>query len=132
MTETIYQAERDTEVLFVNDQGDYETLAAGGIRLDSTPRTKALLALKARRGQYWSDPNYGSRFHAIETLRDAERLALPYTVEALQFMLDSGEIIGVEVSAVQQNPTTGTALIHVVLTVTEDDIVDIIVQRELP
>ena len=128
---TIFTAERDLEVFFINAQGDYETTTAG-IRLDNSPRTKALLALKAKRGQYWYDRNYGSRYWTIKTLRDGERLALPYAQEALQFMIDRGEILGVELVEVSQNPATGSLNVHLALEVTEDDIVDVLVQKELP
>jgi phage gp46-like protein len=122
---------RDTEVMYVNDLGDYETTSAG-LRLDNSPRTKALLALKAKRGHYWFDLNYGSRFHELKTLRDAERNAQVMATEALQFMIDRGEILDVEVTSTEQDVDFGILKIHVALTVTQDDIVDIIVQRELP
>lgn len=128
---SIYTAERDLEVLYVNAQGDYETTTTG-LRLDNSPRTKALLALRAKRGHYWYDLNYGSRLHEIKTLRQGMELAQAYCTEALQFMMDSGEVLAVEVVEVEQAPATGALLIHVALTVSEDDIVDVLVQKELP
>jgi len=128
--ETTAQNERDTESLYVNDQGDYETTTTG-IRLDTTPRTKCLLALKAKRGAYWFDPDYGSRLHTRKTLRDVQRSAQDDCQEALQFLVDRGEILGVEVTRIEQDPTTGAAHIWVAVQVTEDELVDILVQREL-
>jgi phage gp46-like protein len=129
--ETIFDATRDQEVTYVADHGDYE-VSSTGLRLDNSPRTKALLALKAKRGHYWYDPDYGSRFHTIKTLSDGERLGQGYAEEALQFMIDRGEILGVELVEVEQAPATGTLKYHFALEVSNDDIVDIIVQREQP
>jgi phage gp46-like protein len=132
MPETIFSGDRETEVLYVNGRGDFETLTDGGIRLDSSPRTKAMLALRARRGEYWYDQDYGSRFHEIKTLRDGARNAQAYAGEALQFMVDEGEIVGVDVVDVGQDPDTGALHILLAVEVSSDDVVDLIVQREIP
>jgi len=131
MMGTIFDSQQDLEAFYVGDHGDYE-ISSTGLRLDTTPRTKALLALKAKRGFYWFDKTYGSRFHTIKTLEDGQRLAQPYAEEALQFMIDRGEILSVRLHDIEQAPDTGTLKIHLGLEVSKDDIVDIIVQREVP
>jgi phage gp46-like protein len=129
--ESTAATERDTESLYVTDAGDYETTSTG-IRLDTSPRTKCLLALKAIRGAYWADPDYGSRLRTRKTLRDFERSAQDDCQEALQFLVDRGEILGVTVTELEQDPSTGSVRMQVAVQVTSDEVVDIIVQRETP
>jgi phage gp46-like protein len=128
MAETIYTSQADVESLYVNDRGDYEETSTG-IRLDNTVRTKCLLALRARRDQYWYDLDYGSRIHTIKTLRDAYRHAEHYCQEALQFLIDRGEIVAVTVpfETISQDGATGAVQFQVVIEVTEEEIVDILI-----
>lgn len=129
--ESIGAYARESESLYVGDLGDYES-ATVGIRLDTSPRTKCLLALKAHRGAYWSDTEYGSRLHTRKTLRDLRRSAQDDCQEALQFLIDRGEILAVQVTRIEQDPSTGACHIWVAVQVSEDEMVDILIQREQP
>lgn len=54
-------------------------------------------------GSYWGDPKLGSRLHLLNRAKDVERnrtLAVQYTKEALQPLIDSGRADRIDVDAV--------------------------------
>jgi phage gp46-like protein len=127
---TAFETQVARETLYVNDEGDCET-DAGGLRLDTTPRSKCLLALRARRGAYWADPTYGSRFREIKTLEEGQQNAEYYAREALQFLMDRGEILDVHVTDVRIDVDTGWMAVAVSIKVTREDLVNIAILAPL-
>lgn len=54
-------------------------------------------------GSYWADPTLGSRLHLLNRTKDVARnrtLAIQYTKEALQPLIDSGRADRIDVDAV--------------------------------
>lgn len=63
----------------------------------------AYLRLTVPLGSYWADPELGSKLHLLRRLKDVERnrmLAIQYTREALQPLIDTKRADQVDVDAV--------------------------------
>ena len=63
----------------------------------------AYLRLMVPLGSYWADPTLGSKLHLLRRLKDVERnraLAIQYTREALQPLIDTRRADRIDVDAV--------------------------------
>lgn len=84
---------------YLSDDGELEWLA-GDVRLDDSPRSDVLLALRTPRGGCPLDPTFGDRTYEIEKVtRAARRLAESFTREALAHLVASKRIRDLDVSA---------------------------------
>jgi phage gp46-like protein len=114
--------------LFLDASKDLEIdTTDGSLVEDSTVQTRALMRLLTKRGKYWADKNFGSRWWTINSIDDARRQVLPMAREALQPLLDTGEIEKVELIALQ---TTANGIkAHLALHVPYEELIEI---RNLP
>jgi phage gp46-like protein len=110
---------------WLSDDGDYVVGPLGACVEDPTIRTRALVRLRTRRGQYWGNPKLGSRLHELRSARDAEAQVLAMAKEALQPLLSTGELKSVELgpSGVYQDVATGSLFCQLLLTVDEETII---------
>ena len=114
--------------LFLNAQKDLEIdTTDGSLVEDNTVQTRALMRLLTRRGQYWADKDFGSRWWTINTIDDARRRVLPDAKEALKPLLDTGEIEKVELVGLQTTPNGIKA--HIAIHVPYEELIEI---RNLP
>lgn len=82
---------------YLTEGGEME-LVAGDVRLDDSPRSDVLLALRTRYGSCPLDPTFGDRTHEIEKVtRGARRLAESFTRQALDHLVKSRRIRDLEV-----------------------------------
>jgi len=81
---------------WLSSSGNYEIGPDGACIEDTTVATRATVRLMTRRGLYWSNKDMGSRLHLLRTLRDARAKVVTYAKEALQPLLDTGELLSVE------------------------------------
>jgi phage gp46-like protein len=110
--------------LFLNAQKDLEIDSTdGSLVTDATVQTRALLRLLTRRGQYWADKDFGSRWWTINTIGDARRQVLPMAEEALKPLLDTGEILRVELAGLEVTPNGIRG--HLLLHVTYEELIEI-------
>lgn len=74
--------------------GDY-VLERGAPRPDVTVASDVVLALRTRRGSAAGAPGFGSRLRTLRKLTPAaRRLAESYALEAIQHLVDRGEVRG--------------------------------------
>lgn len=72
---------------YLTEDGELE-LVAGDVRLDDSPRSDVLLALRTRYGSCPLDPTFGDRTYEIEkATRGARRLAESFTRQALDHLV---------------------------------------------
>jgi phage gp46-like protein len=75
------------------ETGDY-ILANGAPTEDTTVASEVVLAIRSRRGSAGATPEFGSRLHTIKKLvPGADRLAMAYAREAIQHLIDRGEVV---------------------------------------
>jgi phage gp46-like protein len=104
----------DGEYTYINDSGDFE-LRGGELVRDKTLDTRCRFRLLCRRGKWVYDSNFGSRFWQIKDLREAKRNAQKYATEALQPLIDSGEVTAVTVIEVDTDALTGFVFANIVI-----------------
>ena len=109
---------------WLTDKGDYQIGPDGACIEDPTVRTRALVRLRTRRGKYWADPTMGSRLWERHSLEDARAHALSDSLEALKPLLDTGEILAVELGpdGVYQD-ADGTIAFQLLVRVDEETII---------
>lgn len=69
---------------------------------DTTLMNNIYLSLMVRRGSFFADTSFGSRLHLLQRGKNTNRtmrLAIDYTKEALQWLIDAGKARTVEVWA---------------------------------
>lgn len=60
------------------------------------------LSLMIKRGSFFADPEFGSRLHLLQRAKNTDQtmqLAIGYAKEALQWLIDTGKAIAVDVYA---------------------------------
>jgi phage gp46-like protein len=97
----------------INDDRDYE-INDGLLVRDSTLKTRCRIRLLTRRGQWVADPDMGSLLHTIKITKDIEPTVLRMARSALQPLIDSGEILAVNLTDVIQRVTSFVATIEIV------------------
>lgn len=95
----------------------------GSLTEDNTVQTRALIRLLTRRGQYWKDKDFGSRFWTLNTIREARRQTLPMAQEALKPLTDTGEIQ--EIELVSLETTANGIRAHLSLHVSQEELIEI-------
>ena len=99
--------------LVITDRGNYEVLAsnalkvAGHLARETTVATRCRFRLKIARGSWPYDPDLGSRLHTIRTLRQAVAEAEEMCVEALQDLIDDGDVTRVTLGDIHADPSSG-------------------------
>jgi len=111
--------------VYITPRGDCLVDSEGHLVEDATIASRVTVRLRARRGEYYLDKNFGSRLHTIRTLQDAEREFLPMCEEALQPMLDAGEIVRLELGAFEAKQGPGAFLAELLIYVTEEEVLRI-------
>lgn len=111
--------------LFVDFDRDLVADDFGGLVFDQSIVTRCYLRLQTRRGSFWRDASFGSRLHTIETLENARPRIQRFAEEALEPLIQSGEIVGVEIGRVEINPTTGGLFAHILVNVPRDRAIEI-------
>lgn len=111
--------------LEITDERTNAVVAQGLLNRDYTVASRCRFRLMCRRGEYWADPELGSRLHTIYTLKAARAKADTYVKEALQPLVDEAAILEAAVVDVQQDPATGMLLAHASVTIPEGESVDL-------
>jgi phage gp46-like protein len=109
----------------IGDAKDNVLDARGHLERDYTVASRARFRLLCRRGEWVHDPDCGSRFHLIKTLREGQAKAQAYAAEALRPLVSEGSIVSVEVGAIEQDPDTGTLAVEIAITLTSGRVADI-------
>ena len=91
-------------IIKINWDGDCAYDEKGRLVEDNTPASRVIVRLRARRGEYLRDPNFGSRLHLIKTIRDAKANLFPYLIEAEQPLIDEGVITTIETGKIWSDP----------------------------
>ena len=97
----------------------------GELIRDYTARSRARFRLTCRRGKYWADLSMGSLLHTINTLGQARRQALAFCQQALQPMIDAGDIDAVSITDIEEDPIKGTLAMAVLIDIPEGEAVDL-------
>jgi len=110
--------------VYISDAGDFELDDDGHLLTDDTIETRCRIRLQTHRGQ-WLDKDIGSRLNEIKLLKHAERKMKDAIREALQPLIDSGEIVELRLSEAVTDSINGLAAIAVEIVVPGDDLVDL-------
>lgn len=102
-----------TEIL---DGRDYSISSSGKLTRDYTIASRARMRLLARRGEWLYDPTMGSRFHTIKRQDRAEADCAVFAVEALQPLINEGEIIKVEIGEIDFDAKLGALAVEIFIT----------------
>lgn len=82
---------------YLTDDGELE-LVDGDVRLDDTPRSDVLLALRTPYGRCPLDPTFGDRTYTIQKItRSTQRLAETFTAQALEHLVQTKRIRDLDV-----------------------------------
>lgn len=100
----------------VTDGKDLEITATGALSIDYTPSSRCRVRLLAKRGRWVYDPELGSRFWELKTLRQAQAGARSAAQEALEPLIAEGAILAVDVGAIEVDPRTGMVGVEVFVT----------------
>jgi phage gp46-like protein len=90
----------------INDDRDYQLTDNGLMVRDPTLSTRCRVRLLTRRGEYFADPNLGSLLHTIKITKNAEPKIRRFSQQALQDLIDDGEILAVELVRVIKRDLT--------------------------
>lgn len=102
------QCDDSTFTHLITDGGNLKLDDAGHLYRDCTVvESKAKFLIKLKRGEWWADPELGSRIHTIKTIRDANQKFERYVREALDILIKSGEITSISMGEVVTNQSTG-------------------------
>jgi len=104
------------ESWLVTDQGDLQVNADNQLQRDQTLTSRCLLRLRTRRGSWFDDSEFGSRIHEIQIDKGAQRLLQDAITEALEPLVDSGELLTIEVATESFIPELGFIAGNVFLT----------------
>ncbi len=110
--------------IFITPQGDAEIDSNGLLVEDTTIQSRVNVRLMANRGKYYRDKDFGSMLYTRKNLHDAETHFGSDCEQALKPLLDSGEIIRIEVGGIETDPGgqfRGQLLVYV----TEDEVIKI-------
>jgi len=111
--------------LSINDAGELTLDDNGQLMRDYSVRTRCRVRLLCHRGKYWADPEMGSRFYTLKTLKAAEAKVQAYAAEALQPLIDDGSILGVTTREIDIDEDTGQLVARIVVSVGQDEAVDL-------
>lgn len=92
---------------------------------DYTIQSRVRFRLTCRREQWWANADVGSRLYTLNTLGQAQIQAQEFCEEAVQDLLDRGELISITVTEVTQDPIAGTLQAAVVLEVPDGEAIDL-------
>jgi hypothetical protein len=96
---------------------DYVLDSTGNFTRDTTPYTRAWIALNTPRGSMWWDPEFGEGLTALERGLDkgkeTEKAVVDDIARTLQFLVDEGEIV--EVTTKTQRSAANKILVDTVM-----------------
>lgn len=98
------------------DGVDYRLTADGDLLRDPDVHTKCLIRLMTRRGEWFADPDLGSRLHTLQITKNAEAAAVGMVREALQPLLDNGQIATIEFGEFVTNAIAGSFFAEIRIT----------------
>jgi len=87
---------------FIGSDGNYRTTDDGLLVRDATIETRVRIRWATRRGQWVFDPEFGSLFFTIRFIKDQSATVLRMARQAVQDLIDDGEILAVELIDVVQ------------------------------
>lgn len=102
---------------------DYVKTTDGHLCRDPTLRTRCLIRLMTRRGEWFGDPELGSLLHTIQHLKNADAQVARHVAQALQPMIDDGSINKVTIVELVTDFDTGTIAAHIEVEAAGGDIV---------
>lgn len=105
----------------LTDGKDLGMTSGGQINRDYTVASRARMRLLARRGEWIYDPSFGSRFHTIKTQEEARADCLTFAVEALQPLIDEGEIWLVEIGEIDFDAYRGSLAVEIFITIPSEE-----------
>jgi len=84
------------ESWLVTDQGDLLINSSNQLARDPTLTSRCLNRLRTRKGSWFADTEFGSTIHLIEIDKGAPRLLRDAITQALEPLVDSGEILSLD------------------------------------
>lgn len=90
----------------VGDANDYLLTDGKLLVRDPTISTRCRARLMTRRGEYFADNEFGSLLHTVKITKDAGAKIRNYARQALQPLVDAGEILAVDLLVVVQQETS--------------------------
>lgn len=108
----------------LDQDGEYIVTSSAQLQRERAPITRALFRLKCRHGKFVYDSGMGNKCWNIQSLAEGERKAEQYIKDALQPILDDGEISEVVVGNVEINNDTGALAVDVKIKV-DDELVSL-------
>jgi phage gp46-like protein len=97
----------------INDDRNYELTDDGKLARDPTLSTRCRIRLLTRRGEWFADPELGSLLHTIQHMKNIRATVKRMSQQALQPLIDDGEILAVDLVDVVQRTTTFFAVIEI-------------------
>jgi len=84
---------------YISDNGDFELDENGHLRIDDSIETRCRIRISTKRG-HWLNTEIGSRLHEVRLLKHSDNKIKDAIREALQPLIDSGEVVEVRLSDV--------------------------------
>ena len=109
----------------IGDNKQNSLTADNRLLRDPSIKSRARFRLTCRREKWWADKNIGSRLHTITTLGQAQREVQQFCEEALQDLIDDGDLLTVTVVDIEEDPVAGQLAAHVMLGVPEGEAIDL-------
>lgn len=100
-------------------------LDASELLRDYTIASRCRFRLTCRRGHWWADPAIGSNLHLLKSLGQARAEAEKFCTEALQDLIDDGEIASIALLEIEEDPVVGWIALHLEITVPGGTTVDL-------
>jgi phage gp46-like protein len=111
--------------LDISDEKDNTLTADNELLRDYTIQSRVRFRLTCRREQWWADKDMGSRLYTLNTLGQAQAQAQQFCEEAVQDLIDDGELLAITVTEIEEDPIAGTLLAAVQLDVPEGEAIDL-------
>lgn len=110
--------------VYIGPTGDAVVDASGHMVEDTSIASRVTVRIRARRGEYHLDRNFGSRLHTRKTVSEVQQHLLSDCTEAVQPLIDAGEILRLEQGVMETTPMGGV-FAQLVIYVSEGEVVRI-------
>lgn len=94
---------------------DLTVTADGLLKRDDTVISRCLVRLLTRRGEWFGDPELGSRLHELKILKNPKAQVEAVVLEALQPLIEDGSLSEITVTDVDVNNSDGFLLANIEL-----------------
>lgn len=109
----------------ISDQGELSNDEYGHIEKDYSIASQCRFRLKCRRGQWPYDTTLGSRLWQLKYTKSAEPQILDMCREALQDLIDNGQILDVQIGEIEEDVDNGAIKVEIIVTVSTEEAVNL-------